>query len=74
MIRPPGNIPEPAATVVQWLWRVMLVLSTTSVVTVPMAWRRLSGGAVAVWAAVIALFLSTTFQACCEFVLFQPIE
>jgi hypothetical protein len=75
MIRPPGNLPEPAATVVQWTWRTILILSIISILTVPIVWRRISRpGTVTPWAAVVALGLSTAFQAFCEFVLFRPIE
>jgi hypothetical protein len=78
MIRPPGNIPEPAATVVQWLWRAVLVLSVVSVVASPITLRRVGRSAgsatFSTWAALIALCASTAFQALCEFVLFRPIE
>lgn len=75
MMRPPGNIPDPAATLVQWTWCAVLVLSTLGVLTVPMVWERISKPrTAALWAAVVALGLSTVFQAFCEFVVFQPIE
>jgi len=77
MIRPPGNIPRPAATVVQWLWRGILAASVISVVSSPIALRRSAFSAgrapFSVWAAMLALCASTAFQAVCEFVLFQPL-
>ena len=78
MIRPPGNIPEPAATVVRWFWRGVLIVSVVSVVASPTALRRSAasaGGAILnTRAALIALCASTALQALCEFVLFKPIE
>jgi hypothetical protein len=78
MIRPPGNIPEPAATVVRWLWRAVLAVSVVSMLASPVVLRRsaasASGTTLSAWAALIALCASAAFQALCEFVLFKPIE